>query len=85
MNRTRLLMIGVLALALGFFASVYVYKSLQSKSSSGIENGVDVIVAANDLQVGARVMSTTSRLSRSKALICLPVRPEGGPMSSVTG
>lgn len=55
MNRTRLLMIGVLALALGFFASVYVYKSLQSKSSSGIENGVDVIVAANDLQVGARV------------------------------
>ena len=55
MNRTRLLMIGVLALALGFFASVYVYKSLQSKSSSGIETGVDVIVAANDLQVGARV------------------------------
>jgi len=55
MNRTRLLMIGVLALALGFFDSVYVYKSLQSKSSSGIENGVDVIVAANDLQVGARV------------------------------
>ena len=36
-------MIGVLALALGFFASVYVYKSLQSKSSSGIENGVDVL------------------------------------------
>jgi len=55
MNRTRLLMIGVLALALGFFASVYVYKSLQSKSGSSIESGVDVIVAANDLQVGARV------------------------------
>jgi pilus assembly protein CpaB len=55
MNRTRLLMIGVLALALGFFASVYVYKNLQSKAGSGIENGVDVIVAANDLQVGTRV------------------------------
>lgn len=55
MNRTRLLMIGVLALALGFFTSVYVYKNLQSKSGSGIESGVDVIVAANDLQVGARV------------------------------
>src|SRR5229473_4064252 len=55
MNRTRLLMIGVLALALGFFTSVYVYKNLQSKNGSGIESGVDVIVAADDLQVGARV------------------------------
>lgn len=55
MNRTRLLMIGVLALAVGFFASVYVYKNLQSKSGAGIDPGVDVIVAADDLQVGARV------------------------------
>jgi pilus assembly protein CpaB len=55
MNRTRLLMIGVLALALGFVASVYVYRSLQSRTSSGSESGVDVIVAADDLQVGARV------------------------------
>jgi pilus assembly protein CpaB len=55
MNRTRLLMIGVLALALGLFTSVYVYKNLQSKTGSGIESGVDVIVAADDLQVGARV------------------------------
>jgi len=55
MNRTRLLMIGVLALALGFFASVYVYKNLQSGTRSGVEAGVDVIVAADDLQVGAKV------------------------------
>ncbi len=55
MNRTRLLMIGVLALALGFFASVYVYKNLQSKTGSGMQSGVDVIVAADDLQVGARI------------------------------
>jgi pilus assembly protein CpaB len=55
MNRTRLLMIGVLALALGLFASVYVYKNLQAKAGAGIESGVDVIVAADDLQVGARV------------------------------
>ena len=54
MNRTRLLMIGVLALALGFLASVYVYKNLQSKSGSA-DAGVDVMVAADDLQVGARV------------------------------
>jgi pilus assembly protein CpaB len=55
MNRTRLWMIGVLALALGFFASAYVYKNLQSGTRTGIEAGVDVIVAANDLQVGAKV------------------------------
>src|SRR5271169_1188902 len=54
MNRTRLLMIGVLALALGFFASVYVYKNLQPGGRSN-DAGVDVIVAADDLQVGARV------------------------------
>jgi pilus assembly protein CpaB len=55
MNRTRLLMIGVLALALGFLVSVYVYRSLQSKSGAASDPGIDVIVAANDLQVGARV------------------------------
>jgi pilus assembly protein CpaB len=55
MNRTRLLMIGVLALALGFFASVYVYRNLQARSGGGNEPGIEVIVAADDLQVGARV------------------------------
>src|SRR5258708_15786762 len=55
MNRTRLLLIGILALALGFVASVYVYRNLQLKSGSGSDSGVDVIVAADDLQVGARV------------------------------
>ncbi len=55
MNRTRLLMIGVLALALGFLVSVYVYKNLQSKSGVPSDPGIDVIVAADDLQVGARV------------------------------
>jgi pilus assembly protein CpaB len=48
-------MIGVLALALGLFASVYVYKNLQSKTGAGTDTGVEVIVAADDLQVGARV------------------------------
>ena len=55
MNRTRLLMIGVLALALGLFASMYVYRNLQGKNSGSMESGVQVIVAADDLQVGARV------------------------------
>jgi len=50
-----MLMIGVLALAVGFFASVYVYKNLQASAGANTEPGIDVIVAADDLQVGARV------------------------------
>lgn len=55
MNRTRLLMIGTLALALGAFVSLFVYNNLQSRNKSGNEGGVDVIVAANDIQVGTKV------------------------------
>jgi len=55
MNRTRLLMIGALALALGAFVSLLVYKNLQGKGSSGVEAGTDVVVAADDIQVGARI------------------------------
>ena len=51
MNRTRLLMIGVLALALGTFVSVLVYKNLQARAGQINEAGVDVIVATNDIQV----------------------------------
>jgi pilus assembly protein CpaB len=54
MNRTRFLMIAVLALALGLFASVYVYRNVQ-KSAGGNVPMTQAIVAANDLQVGARV------------------------------
>jgi len=52
MNRTRLLMIGALALAIGFLASISVYKNLQKGSS---DPGVEVMVAANDLQVGSKI------------------------------
>ncbi len=53
MNRTRLMMIGALALALGFLASVTVYRNLQGRGSP--DPGVEVMVAANDLSVGNRV------------------------------
>jgi pilus assembly protein CpaB len=55
MNRSRLMMIGALAIAAGFLASVYVYKTLQAKSGIPSDTGAEVMVAANDLQVGARV------------------------------
>lgn len=55
MNRSRLLLIGLLALALGAFVSFSVYRTLQAKVSAGNEPQVQVVVSAADLQVGARV------------------------------
>src|SRR5271170_8070171 len=55
MNRNRLLMIGVIALALGALVSFAVYRNLQSSRGSNQAPGEDVIVAANDLQVGAKI------------------------------
>jgi pilus assembly protein CpaB len=55
MNRTRLLMIGALAVAVGVLASVYVYDRLRGKGAGNIEAGSDVLVAADDLQLGSRI------------------------------
>ncbi len=67
MNRTRLLIIGALALALGFFVSVFVYKNLQGRVPSSSEAGADVIVAADDIQVGARVEDHDARIAKFPA------------------
>jgi len=56
MNRSRLLMIGGLALAVGLLVSFTVYNRLRSLSGSGSnERGVRVIVAAHDVQVGTKL------------------------------
>lgn len=55
MNRNRLLMIGFIALALGAFVSFVVYRNLQSSRGGKQAPGEDIIVAANDLQVGAKI------------------------------
>src|SRR6202167_928440 len=67
MNRNRLLMIGGLALALGVFVSLWVYKSLQGRGSSSNEPGADVVVALDDIQVGARVEEHDVRIARFPA------------------
>lgn len=64
MNRSRLLLIGVLALAFGLLTSVYVYRTLQARSGANKDPGVDVMVAANDLQVGARVEERDIKIIR---------------------
>src|SRR5467141_420653 len=55
MNRTRLLMIGFVALALGAIVSFAVYRALQSRAAGDAPPGVDVVIAANDVPVGAKV------------------------------
>lgn len=55
MNRTRLLFIGIIALALGGLLSSIVYKSLQARTGRPQLAGVDVVVAANNLSVGAKI------------------------------
>jgi pilus assembly protein CpaB len=67
MNRTRLLMIGAVALALGAIVSIVVYKNLQGRGASSGEPGTDVIVAANDIQVGARIEEHDVRIVKYPA------------------
>lgn len=75
MNRTRLLMIGGLALALGLVAAYYVYDHLRRASGAGNEPGAPVMVAADDLQIGAKVEE------RDIKIINIPAsaRPAGAP------
>jgi pilus assembly protein CpaB len=68
MNRTRLMMIGALALALGAFVSLFVFKNLQAKAGQNSVVGVDVVVAANDIQVGAKVEEHDVRLAKFPAV-----------------
>jgi pilus assembly protein CpaB len=55
MNRTRLLLIGFVALALGAIVSFSVYRTLQTRTGGNVAPGVVVVVAANDIPVGAKV------------------------------
>jgi pilus assembly protein CpaB len=59
-------MIGVVALALGAFVSLIVYKNLQGRPAT-VESGADVIVAADDIQVGSRVEEHDVRIARFPA------------------
>ena len=64
MNRNRLLLIGFIALALGAFVSFVVYRTLQSRTASKAPPGEEVIVAANDMQVGTKIEDKDIRLVR---------------------
>ena len=72
MNRSRLLFIGFVALALGAFVAFVVYKNLLNQSSSKNEPGVDVVLAANDLQVGSRLENGDVRMAKVPASVAPP-------------
>jgi pilus assembly protein CpaB len=67
MNRTRLLLIGFVALALGAVVSYAVYRTLQTRSGADTPPGVEVVVAANDIAVGAKVTESDVKLVRFPA------------------
>jgi pilus assembly protein CpaB len=75
MNRTRLLMIGAMALALGLLAAMLVYQNLKKGAGGGSEPGFQVMVAADDLQIGAKVEE------RDIKIISIPASdvPAGAP------
>jgi pilus assembly protein CpaB len=64
MNRTRLVFIGILALAVGAFASALAYRILQSRSTAADEGGQEVVVATDDLTVGTRIQEKDVRVVR---------------------
>jgi len=62
MNRTRLLMIGGLALAVGLLASYYVFNQLKT-NHGGNEAMASVVVAAHDIQIGSKLADGDVRLA----------------------
>src|SRR5437868_10170184 len=64
MNRNRLLLIGFVALVMGALVSFVVYRNLQSRTESKAPPGEEVLVAANDLQVGVKIEDKDIRAVR---------------------
>jgi pilus assembly protein CpaB len=58
------LLIGFIALAMGAFVSFVVYRNLQSRTNTKTAPGEEVIVAADDLQVGSKIEDKDIRLAR---------------------
>jgi len=67
MNRNRLLMIGSLALAIGAFVSLLVYRNLQNRAAVDNRPGVDVVVANGDLPVGSKIEDKDVKVVRFPA------------------
>jgi pilus assembly protein CpaB len=67
MNRSRLLLIGTIALALGAVVAMLVYRRLESGGGSETRAGVEAFVAADDLDVGSKIEERDIKLLRFPA------------------
>ena len=65
-------MIGVMAVAVGVLASLYVYSGLRGKGAGDGDAGTDVLLAADDLQVGARIEDHDVRVAKIPAAAMPP-------------
>ena len=63
MNRSRLLMIGGLALAVGLLVSYTVFNRLKALTGGNNERSVQVVVAATDIQVGSKLTDRDLRVA----------------------
>jgi pilus assembly protein CpaB len=64
MNRSRLLMIGGLALAVGLLVAYSSFNWLKTHSGGNSERAVQIVVAANDIQVGSKLSDHDVRLAQ---------------------
>lgn len=64
MNRTRLMLIGALALVLGAFASLLAYRTLQQRAGNNQGDIQEVVVSTGNLAVGARIQDSDVRIVR---------------------
>jgi pilus assembly protein CpaB len=55
MNRTRLMMIGLVAVALGAFVAFATYRRLTSGAGSGAPPGDSIVITASDIALGAKI------------------------------
>ena len=89
MNRSRLLMIGGLALAVGLLVSFTVYDRLRNVAGSNSNAaGVPVVVAADDIQVGAKLEAHDVRvvnLPPSAVPPAIPFTPIRDDVATVPG
>jgi len=67
MNRNRFVIIGLVALALGALVSMAVYRALQTRAAADNRPGADVVIAINDLAVGAKIGENDVKLVRMPA------------------
>lgn len=83
MNRSRLLVLGAFALVLASSVTIYMYRYAQAIVRNSSEPMIEVIVASNDLQLGARIEKSDIKVVH----VPLNVLPPNSPrkMAEVIG